>query len=189
MENYEHLKWKEISREKIKDCVIFDYYKARRVAPNGMEMDVTLLDSPDSVTIISIVKNEDGVDCFLMVRQFRHGNEEVVLEFPAGLVDAGEKPKDAAMREFSEETGYVGKSAIELGKVCPNPAYLNNLNYTYFIEEPVYKGLEHFDSGEVLDLVKVPIKEAHEKIGEGELSNGMMMISYLFYLKWKANQS
>ncbi|MBN2652888.1 MAG: NUDIX hydrolase [Spirochaetales bacterium] len=182
--SYQHLLWEEISREKVQDCKIFDYYKAKRVSPSGYHSDITLLDSPNSVTVISIVENDEGEECFLMVRQFRHGTSEVTLEFPAGLVDAGEEPKVAALREFAEETGYFSDSIVELGHVCPNPAYLNNFNYTFLIKKPEYRGLEKFDSGEFLELVKYPVKDFDRLVGEGEFANGMMMISYLFYLKW-----
>jgi ADP-ribose pyrophosphatase len=42
----------------------------------------------------------------VLVRQYKHGIAEEVLELPAGAIDPGESPSAAALRELSEETGY-----------------------------------------------------------------------------------
>ncbi|MDR0362595.1 MAG: NUDIX hydrolase [Planctomycetota bacterium] len=46
----------------------------------------------------------------LLIRQFRPPARGQVIEFPAGIVDGGETPEDAARRELAEETGYVVRS-------------------------------------------------------------------------------
>jgi len=52
----------------------------------------------------------------LMVRQFRPARDAETLEFPAGGIEAGESPEDAARRELLEETGCTAKEWIPLGQ-------------------------------------------------------------------------
>jgi 8-oxo-dGTP pyrophosphatase MutT (NUDIX family) len=63
----------------------------------------------DAVVIIPIVKRAGQSDAVILVSQFRPPTNGVCLEFPAGLVDEGESAAQAALRELSEETGYVGQ--------------------------------------------------------------------------------
>ena len=44
----------------------------------------------------------------ILQKQYRPPIDKVVIEVPAGLVDAGETAEEAAIRELKEETGYVG---------------------------------------------------------------------------------
>src|SRR5690625_3933049 len=59
----------------------------------------------------------------VMIRQYRHGVRRTTLEVPGGIVDDGESPREAAIREMLEETGYVVDDADvgELGSVAPAP--------------------------------------------------------------------
>ncbi len=127
----DYLKWKEISRNKLLDCRIFDVFNVKRESEKGIRGDFCLLNAPDWVTIVPLLKNPSGEDSFLMVKQFRHGSGEITLEFPAGLVENGENPSDAAARELLEETGYKAGTLIEAGKVNPNPAFMNNSFITF----------------------------------------------------------
>ena len=61
----------------------------------------------DGVGIVAILEKETGPEIILQ-KQFRPPLGKVCIEVPAGLVDAGETPQQAAVRELKEETGYVG---------------------------------------------------------------------------------
>ena len=86
---------------------IFKAVEVDRISPEGKKGTFVLLDSPDWVNVVAVVKDENDRDCFLMVRQFRHGSATITMEFPAGLVDKDENPASAAARELLEETGYT----------------------------------------------------------------------------------
>ncbi|KAK8117677.1 ADP-ribose pyrophosphatase [Apiospora kogelbergensis] len=63
--------------------------------------------SVDAIQIVAILEKATGPE-LLLEKQFRPPADKVVIELPAGLVDAGETPEEAAVRELREETGYVG---------------------------------------------------------------------------------
>lgn len=62
----------------------------------------------DAVVILARLRVSDGCSRVLLVKQFRPPLAAVSVELPAGLVDAGESLRDAALRELREETGFVG---------------------------------------------------------------------------------
>jgi len=76
-----------------------------------MKHDFYILESRDWINIIPLTDDHQVV----MIRQYRHGSREVTLEIPGGLVDPGDTPKKAAVRELLEETGYQAKKWIKSG--------------------------------------------------------------------------
>ena len=75
----------------------------------------------DGVHVVAITPDQKIV----MVRQFRAGSRRDSLETPGGLVEPGEDPRAAGMRELLEETGYAGDPPELLGTLWPNPALLS----------------------------------------------------------------
>ncbi|EGS23724.1 uncharacterized protein CTHT_0004250 [Thermochaetoides thermophila DSM 1495] len=62
----------------------------------------------DGVGIAAILEKDTGPEIILQ-KQFRPPVDKIVIELPAGLIDAGETPEQCAVRELREETGYVGE--------------------------------------------------------------------------------
>jgi len=107
---------------------IFDVVKGQKTK-TGLEP--VLVNAPDWV---SIIVEKDG--CFLVEKQFRYGGNCEIEEFPCGMVEKGEDPLDAAVRELEEETGVklVDKAQVKkLGSVNPNPAFMTNTMHYFYI--------------------------------------------------------
>ena len=107
---------------------IFDVIKGKKTK-TGLEP--VLVDAPDWV---SIIVEKDG--CFLVEKQFRYGGNCEIEEFPCGMVEKGEDPLDAAVRELEEETGVklADKTQVKkLGSVNPNPAFMTNTMHYFYI--------------------------------------------------------
>jgi ADP-ribose pyrophosphatase len=82
--------------------------------PDGREVvDFLQFESPPFVVIVA----ETGDGQIVCERQYKHGPGRVILTLPAGAIDAGETPLQAAQRELLEETGYAGESWQALGVV------------------------------------------------------------------------
>lgn len=101
----DNLKWKTEKKNHLYKCALFDILGVERSSTDGRKGTFIELDSKDWIVAIPLLRDENGVPCFLMEEQFRHGSGSVTREFPAGLVEDGEPALTAAKRELLEETG------------------------------------------------------------------------------------
>ena len=98
--------------------------------PNGTQIPAWfVMDFPNWVNVIAITKDGD----FVMIDQYRHALGETHYELVAGVVDEGETPLQAAMRELSEETGYEGGEWQSFMQLSPNPTNHTNMSYTFLV--------------------------------------------------------
>ena len=103
--------WKLLSSEFLVDAPWLKVAKETCELPNGKVIDdFYTLWQPDWVLVLARTKEGKWV----MTEQYRHGTGKIALEFPAGIIDKGETPKEAAIRELQEECGYC----LEEGR-CP----------------------------------------------------------------------
>ena len=111
---------------------IFDVVESAPVAENFRPVKVR---APDWVTIIATDSIPNKV---LVERQFRYGSNCEIEEFPCGMVEDGEAPIYAAVRELEEETGIrllePEKQLIPLGVTNPNPAFMTNKMHYYWVD-------------------------------------------------------
>lgn len=106
---------------------IFNVIKGEKTK-TGLEP--VLVDAPDWVCIV--VKRGDE---FLIEKQFRYGSNCDIEEFPCGMVEKGESPHEAALRELEEETGIrVELRCLQyLGATNPNPAFMTNRMHYFYL--------------------------------------------------------
>ena len=114
------------------DCRIFQVLRRRLKHPHdSREGDFFVIRCADWVLALPVTR--DGR--LVLVRQYRFGSENLSWEPPGGVLDAGEDPLAAALRETAEETGYAGMGARLIGSCSPNPAILGNTAHFALIED------------------------------------------------------
>lgn len=181
--------WVSKNKKRIGDFKIFTIDSIQRESlSSGVSGEFFLVNSPDWMMIIPLLKDEKGRDCFLMVKQYRHGSDSITLEFPAGMVDPGEDVMDTAIRELSEETGYKSRDIREVGSINPNPAFMTNRTTTFVARDIIKTGDQKLDKHEEIETVIVPVEEFDRMIGQSIDSNCMInsaitIQAYFFYLR------
>lgn len=177
------LEWNDLEKNAILETRIFSVEEIRRGSADGKEGRFTVLNAPDWVNVIAPI-TVAGAQSFLMVRQFRHGSGRLTTEFPAGMVNPGEEPANAAAREFEEETGFRASAYRLIGVCNPNPAFMANRVFTFVAEEAAPSGKQQLDEHEKIEVVKVPAAEVFSRLGAAEFDNGIMLIAGFFYRRW-----
>ena len=182
------LSWRERSRKKLASCSLFDMFSSERSSTQGKTGQFCILTAPDWVNVVPVLTRAGG-DTFLMVRQYRHGAAIITTEFPAGLVEPGEDPAHAAARELEEETGYRAGRLTPLGRVSPNPAFMNNWCSTFLAEDLTRVGDLALDELEELDVLQVSAADLSGRIGTGELVNSLTLVAHYLYQRHRAGEA
>ena len=177
--------WKRNKSDEVADCRVFKVRKdyCRRDS-DGAEATFFVVENPDWVNIIALTKNEEVV----LIEQFRHGTEEIILEIPGGMVDAGESHIITAARELAEETGYAPGEMILLGKSRPNPAIQNNWMYHYLALGCEKTGDTSFDEHESVVTKLSPTAAIENMIADGTITHSLVVAAFHYlsiYLKRK----
>jgi 8-oxo-dGTP pyrophosphatase MutT (NUDIX family) len=166
--------WRRLGRTELLRTPIFTATERDNEGPGGRRGRFVVLEASDWATVVPVLERE-GEACFLMVRQYRHGSDEISIEFPGGCVDAGEDPAAAAARELEEETGYIAASIRSAGAIRPNPAFMNNRFHVFLAEDLERSGRINQDEHEVVDSVIVPVSEVQRLMGTGPYSHALMV--------------
>lgn len=118
----------------------------------------------------------------LLVRQFRLPAEQKMWELPAGRLDPGEKPLQAAKRELREETGFRAKTWTKLASFWPSPGYVAE-KMTIFLATGLTEGTQEPMDDERIEVRWFPRKELAEAVQTGKIMDGKTLIGYYKWLE------
>ena len=106
-----------LSHERVYDGKVFDIDRDKVRMPNGRTVTVDVVRHPKSVVLIPVP--EPGH--VILIRQYRYAVNAFLWELPAGSVDEGESPEQAARRECHEEIGKVPETIVRMAAMFPTP--------------------------------------------------------------------
>lgn len=139
--------------------------------PDGRQNpEFYVLEYPDCVNVIAIT--EDGK--FVMERQYRHGLGKTCFEIPAGVIEEGEDPLDAAKRELMEETGYGEGKWRKIMTISGNSSTTDNLSHCYVAEGVRKISGQHLDSTEDLEIVLLDTAQVKDLMVNDQIKQALM---------------
>lgn len=171
-----------ISSEEIYNGVLLHVFKDDVLLPNGNPGVREYIRHLGAACVVPITKSGD----VLIVRQFRYPFRKVLLEIPAGKLDAaGEDPMEAAKRELREETGAAADEMVYLGPFYPTCAYSDEVIHMYLARGLSF-GNTDLDDDEFIYTETIPLEQLIESVMKGEIADGKTQTALLktnYYLQ------
>ena len=161
--------------EEIFDGIILHVQRDTVQLPNGSGAIREVIRHIGAVCVIPVLENGDVI----MERQYRYPLDRVILEIPAGKLDAPDEDRlSAIQRELREETGYTADEWTELGDFHPAPAYSDEY-ITMYMARGLHRGQQDLDEDEFLDVCTVPLKDLVEDVMAGKISDAKTQVAVL----------
>jgi ADP-ribose pyrophosphatase len=141
---------------------------------------------PGAVMVIPMLDTPEGLR-LVMERQFRYPVGQVMTEFPAGKLDAGEDPWLCAQRELQEETGYTARRWARAGVLHPVIAYSTEVIEIWFAKE-LSLGERRLDTDEFLDVFTASPAELMAACQQGRLTDAKTLTGLLWLQNVQSGQ-
>ena len=158
--------WKTRSSKMAFDHKWFKVRQDEVELPNGSVLDDFFVWVKGDVSIVVPV-TADGK--FILVKQYKHGVGDVIIEFPAGFVDEGEDPERAAHRELREETGYESNDLSPLTVLSDAPTKSTGKTHVYLAKNATQKHDTAFDDNEDIETMVCAPAEVLELMTSGKM--------------------
>jgi ADP-ribose pyrophosphatase len=146
--------------------------------PDGSTTTREIIQTPGAVVIVPLT--QDGQ--VRMVRQYRSAIGDYLLELPAGTLEPGESPEQAAPRELAEETGDRAESWQRLAGFYTVPGICNEYLHL-FLATDLTPGQKHLEFDELIEVVTLPLGEALAKAERGEIRDAKTIIGLMMAAK------
>jgi ADP-ribose pyrophosphatase len=157
-----------LGRTRAFDGKVFDVDREEVRLPHGRTVTVDVVRHPKSVVLIPVPETGHVV----LIRQYRHAVNQWLWELPAGSVDDGETPEQAARRECHEEIGQVPQTIVRLAAMFPTPGYCDE-EMIFFrlsgLSEPTETAA--VDEDEDIEARTFSIRDAREMARRGEITD------------------
>ena len=173
----QELKWKLLSSEYLfKDTWATLRSDTCRMPSGKIIKPYYVLEYPDWVNAVAITENNEVV----LIKQYRHAAQEIMLEIPGGCIEVNETPEIAVKRELLEETGYEFEKVELLSSLYANPATGNNKTHCFLATGGKKIQDQNLDNGEEIIVELVSLKKLKELLLENKIGQALHT-SGIFY--------
>lgn len=170
---------RKLERKARHDVADHGVFRVERLQYDALPRDVFVFQCPDWCNVIA----ETDAGEIVLVWQYRFGTDAVSLEIPGGVIDPGETPDVAALRELREETGYEATSVELISVIEPNPALQGNRCFTYLARGARLVGPTAFDDLEDLEVALIPKRDLAALLDSGQVTHALVVSALETYLR------
>ena len=171
---------KIVSSREVYTCGLFRVTEEEATDPSGFDIKRSIVRHMGSAVMLAA----DEKRRVLLVRQFRLPAAKRLWELPAGRLDAGEKPLEAARRELREETGYQARKWTRLATYWPSPGFVSE-RMTIFLATGLSAGKAQPMEDERIECRWFTRKELDSMIRAGKIEDGKTIIGFLMWLRYR----
>jgi ADP-ribose pyrophosphatase len=142
----------------------------------GRQVQREVVRHPGAVLVVPVLDAKN----MIMIRNYRVAVNEQLWEFPAGKLEPGENPRDAATRELEEETGYRSAQVRSLGEFYTSPGFTDEL-MRVFVAEELTPAVQRLEPGEEIEVQIVAIEQAMAMALDGRIRDGKTVAGLLMW--------
>jgi 8-oxo-dGTP pyrophosphatase MutT (NUDIX family) len=183
LSNEEH-HWKVLSSEYLTNHSFFTARKDKCVNFAGKIIEQYYVVEMN-MTVCALGVTEDNQA--ILIKQYRHPIEKIILEVPGGFADNNEDPAKAVAREFAEETGYEFSHVEYVGQVAANPGIINSYTKLYLATGGRKTTIQKLDDNEEIEIILKPVKEVKKMLLENKFEQALHT-SCVFYALMKLGE-
>lgn len=166
----EHLIEQTLERQELFKGRFLHAFRDTVRLPDGGEATREYVVHPGAVVVVPLLQGPDGETRIVLERQYRYPVGQVMIELPAGKLDAGEDPLLCGQRELLEETGYRASEWARAGQMHLAIAYSTEVIHIYFARG-LTLGERQLDQGEFLDVFSATPDELMDWCREGQVTD------------------
>lgn len=165
---------KTISSKQIFKGRVINFKLDTVMLPDGNTAFRELVEHPGGVAVVAV---DDDHNVYF-VKQFRKPFEKVLLEIPAGKLEAGEDPLVCGKRELEEEIGFEAGNMLYLGDCYPTVGYTNEI-IRLFLATDLKKTHQNLDEDEFLSVTSLHIEDVMNMIMNNEIKDAKTIIGIM----------
>lgn len=166
--NGEIKKWIVLEEQDVSPSPWFPILRHKVQLQNGHIIDDYFFSPLGDVVMIIALNSKHEV---AIVKQYKHGLSDILLEIPGGMQQKGKSVIDSALNELEEETGIkvIADDLIPLGKLANNATKTRQITYGYIVFNAEVNAVQKFDVTECIEVVNVPATKVLQMVKDGEI--------------------
>lgn len=181
--NDDHLIEQRIAQQELFKGRFLHAFRDTVRLPDGSEASREYIRHPGAVVVVPLLQGEDGQTRVVLERQYRYPIGQVMVELPAGKLDAGEDPLVCGQRELLEETGYTAREWARAGQMHLAIAYSTEVIHIYFARG-LRSGERKLDAGEFLDVFTATPQELLAWCRDGKVTDAKTLSCMVWLQQW-----
>lgn len=142
-----------------------------------------IVEHDPSVAVVAVDEDNN----ILLVKQYRKPVEKILYEIPAGSLEISENPREGAIRELKEETGYIAKNIEYVQEFYSTPGFCTEKMYIFFASD-MEEDEQDPDEDEFIEVEKVTLEKALKMIDLGEIMDAKSIVGILMYQRLKGDK-